>query len=76
MIAKISQGNYTAFAIVEVYDQMKYYSSDYEQNYVKDGEFYGYNLGEIVGWKNKGKSLTIRLRGPGWGFKGYANVPV
>lgn len=55
---------------------MKYYSSDYEKNYAQSGEFYGYNLGEIVGWKNKGKTLTIRLGGPGWGFKGYANVPV
>lgn len=73
---KLGEGRYSAFSIVEVYDQMKYYSPDHEEHWKAAGDFYGVTVGEIVGWKKGGKSVTMKVGGPGWGFKGYANVPV
>lgn len=55
---------------------MKYYSPEHEENLRDSGDYYGVTVGEIVGWKKNGQTLTIKMGGPGWGFKGYANVPV
>lgn len=41
------------------------------------GESYGPRVGEVVGWKNQGNTLLVRM-GPGesWGYGGYANLNV
>ena len=62
--------------IATVYDQMKYYSPSNQEALQAKGDFYGETVGEIVGWKSSGKTLTIKMGGPGWGYKGYANLAV
>lgn len=42
----------------------------------KQGDQFGYNLGEIVGWKGHGKQITVRLGSAGWGYRGYADINV
>ena len=30
----------------------------------------------MIGWKNQGTKVTLRLGGNGWGYKGYGHVDV
>lgn len=55
---------------------MNYYSSE-KPHYLDemDGEHYEYRVGEIVGWRNKGDDLVVRLGlGDGWGYNGFAQL--
>ena len=40
------------------------------------GDLFGYTLGEVVGWKNHGKKITVRMGSAGWGYKGYGDIDV
>lgn len=66
----------SGFVIVKVFSSMNYYSSQHPG--ALDGieaEPYEYRVGEIVGWKNKGKDVVVRLGlGDGWGYNGFANL--
>jgi hypothetical protein len=55
---------------------MNFYSSQHPNVLENiDGENYEYRVGEIVGWKNKGKDVVVRLGlGDGWGYNGFANL--
>jgi hypothetical protein len=66
----------TAFVIVKVYNSMNYYSSSNLSPLENvSGENFEYRVGEIVGWKNKGLDLVVRIgSGEGWGFNGFANL--
>ena len=38
---------------------------------------YEYRIGEIVGWKNKGEDLIVRVgSGEGWGYNGFGIINV
>lgn len=40
-----------------------------------EGEHFEYRVGEIVGWRNKGDDLVVRLgMGDGWGYNGFAQL--
>ena len=65
----------TAFLIVKVFNSMNYYSSQHPNNLNDSGEAFEYRVGEIVGWKNKGNEIVVRLGlGDGWGYNGFANL--
>jgi hypothetical protein len=41
---------------------MNYYSSEHPEHLDNtDGENYEFRVGEIVGWRNKGNDLVVRL---------------
>lgn len=61
---------------MKVYPSMNFYSSQHPNVLENiDGELYEYRVGEIVGWKNKGRDVVVRLGlGDGWGYNGFANI--
>lgn len=57
---------------------MNYYSSEHP-SYLDNlaGEMYEYRVGEVVGWKNKGEDIIVRVgSGEGWGYNGFGTFNV
>lgn len=54
---------------------MNYYTPGAEDNMAAEGEIYAYTVAEVVGWRNQGRDIGLRMGAPGWGFKGYGYVP-
>lgn len=47
----VGNGEASGFLIMKLYDRMNYYSSENPSQMRAEGAFYGYGIGEIVGWK-------------------------
>jgi len=57
---------------------MNYYSSQHPGHLDNiEGQNYEYRVGEVVGWKNKGNDIVVRLGlGDGWGYNGFATLNI
>lgn len=48
---RVGNGEVSGLLVLKIYDEMNYYSSDSPTHMQAEGSFYGYEIGEIVGWK-------------------------
>lgn len=76
LLEAIGNGQSFGFAVFKFFEKMNYYSPDSPQNLKNEGELLTYGIGEIVGWRKGGEEVNLRMGASGWGYKGYAFVPV
>jgi hypothetical protein len=75
VLTAIANSEATGFAIIKYYDSINYYSPLHPEKMKAEGDLFSYKIAEIVGWRNHGSELTVRMGPLGWGYKGYGWVP-
>lgn len=75
LLESIGNGLKFGFAIVKYFDNTNYYSPENPNKIKSQGELFTYGIAEIVGWRQAGEEICLRMGASGWGFRGYAYVP-
>lgn len=76
LMESIGNGEAFGFVIFKLYEKMNYYSPDNAGSMKNEGELMTFGVAEIVGWRKGGEEVNLRMGAAGWGYKGYAFVPV